>query len=43
MFADLGATPYARTVPIIDGMVEVPRGSGLGADPEEELIERFKV
>src|SRR5579872_50917 len=43
MFADLGATPYARTVPIIDGMVEVPRGTGLGADPEEELIERFKV
>jgi L-alanine-DL-glutamate epimerase-like enolase superfamily enzyme len=43
MFADLGATPYAKTVPIIDGHVELPRGPGLGADPEDELIAQFKI
>jgi L-alanine-DL-glutamate epimerase-like enolase superfamily enzyme len=43
MFANLGATPFAKAVPIIDGSIEVPRGPGLGADPEDELIARFKV
>jgi L-alanine-DL-glutamate epimerase-like enolase superfamily enzyme len=43
MFANLGATPFAKTVPIINGSIEVPRGPGLGADPEDELIEKFKV
>jgi len=42
MFCDLGGTPYAKTVPIENGAVEVPDGPGLGADPEEELIEQFK-
>ena len=42
-FADLGGTPYAKTVPIVDGAVEVPTGPGLGADPEPELIEKFKI
>ncbi len=43
MFADFGATPYAKTVPVVDGGIEVPRGSGLGADPEDELIAQFRV
>ncbi len=43
MFADLGGTPFAKTVPILDGKVELPRSAGLGADPEEELIAQFKV
>jgi L-alanine-DL-glutamate epimerase-like enolase superfamily enzyme len=43
MFANLGATPFAKTVPVIDGRIEVPQGPGLGADPEDELIARFKV
>ena len=43
MFADFGATPYAKTVPVIDGAIAVPQGPGLGADPEEELIARFRV
>ena len=43
MWANLGATPYAKTVPIAGGKVEVPRAPGLGADPEEELIAQFKV
>jgi len=42
MFCDLGGTPYGKTVPIENGAVEVPDGPGLGADPEEELIEQFK-
>jgi hypothetical protein len=43
MFADFGATPFSRTVPVINGGVEVPQGRGLGADPEDDLIAQFKV
>jgi len=43
MFADFGDTPFARTVPVINGGVEVPQGPGLGADPEDELIAQFSV
>ena len=43
MFADFGATPFAKTVPVIDGGVEVPQSPGLGADPEDDLIARFRV
>jgi L-alanine-DL-glutamate epimerase-like enolase superfamily enzyme len=43
MFADFGITPYAKTVPVVGGAIEVPRRAGLGADPEDELIERFRV
>lgn len=43
MFADFGATPFAKTVPVVNGGIEVPQGSGLGADPEDELISQYKV
>jgi L-alanine-DL-glutamate epimerase-like enolase superfamily enzyme len=43
MFAKLAATPFAKTVPVTNGGVEVPRGPGLGADPEDDLIAQFKV
>jgi len=43
MFADFGATPFSRTVPVVDGGVEVPESPGLGADPEDDLIARFRV
>jgi L-alanine-DL-glutamate epimerase-like enolase superfamily enzyme len=43
MFADFGATPFARTVPVVNGGIEVPQGPGVGADPEDELIARFRV
>jgi L-alanine-DL-glutamate epimerase-like enolase superfamily enzyme len=43
MFADFGATPYAKTVPVINGGVEVPQCPGLGADPEDDLIAQFRV
>jgi L-alanine-DL-glutamate epimerase-like enolase superfamily enzyme len=43
MFADFGATPFSKTVPVINGGVEVPQGPGLGADPEDDLIAQFRV
>jgi L-alanine-DL-glutamate epimerase-like enolase superfamily enzyme len=43
LFADLGAVPFAKTVPVVNGGIDVPVGPGLGADPEPELIERFRV
>lgn len=43
MFAELEMWPFARTVPVVGGKVEVPRGPGLGADPEDELIARYRV
>ncbi len=43
LFADVGFTAYAKTVPDQDGAVEVPDRPGLGADPEDELISRFRI
>jgi L-alanine-DL-glutamate epimerase-like enolase superfamily enzyme len=43
LFGDVGLTAYAKTVPVVDGAIDVPERPGLGADPEEEMIERFKV
>lgn len=43
LFADVGFTAYAKTVPVVDGAIDVPDGPGLGADPEHELIERFRA
>jgi L-alanine-DL-glutamate epimerase-like enolase superfamily enzyme len=43
MFCQLGGTPYARTVPVENGAVELPDRPGLGADPEDELIAQFRA
>ena len=43
MFAGFGATPSSRTVPVIHGGVEVPQGPGLGAEPEDDLISKFRL
>ena len=43
MFANLGRIPFAKTVPVVDGRIQVPDGPGLGADPEEELLSQFKI
>jgi L-alanine-DL-glutamate epimerase-like enolase superfamily enzyme len=37
MFADFGATPFSKTVPVMNGGVDVPEGPGLGAHPEDDL------
>ena len=39
----VGFTAYAKTVPLTGGAVDVPERPGLGADPEPEMIERYKV
>src|SRR5262249_3003545 len=41
-FCDLALMPFARTVPIVDGWVDIPQGAGLGADPEDDLM-RFRA
>ena len=43
LFADVAFTAYANTVPVVDGAIDVPERPGLGADPEDELIERFRA
>jgi L-alanine-DL-glutamate epimerase-like enolase superfamily enzyme len=43
LFGDVGFTAYAKTVPVVDGAIDVPERPGLGADPEHELIERFRA
>jgi L-alanine-DL-glutamate epimerase-like enolase superfamily enzyme len=30
-------------VPVVDGAIDLPERPGLGADPEQELIERFRA
>jgi L-alanine-DL-glutamate epimerase-like enolase superfamily enzyme len=40
LYVELQHTPYAQSVPIVDGRVYVPQGAGLGADPEDSLISR---
>jgi L-alanine-DL-glutamate epimerase-like enolase superfamily enzyme len=43
LFAEVGYTAYAKSVPVENGVVEVPDRPGLGADPEDEMISRFGV
>jgi L-alanine-DL-glutamate epimerase-like enolase superfamily enzyme len=42
-FCDLGHTPYGKSVPIVNGTVEIPDLPGLGPDPDAELLERFRA
>ena len=37
------AVAYAKTVPVVNGAIDVPDRPGLGADPEEDMIDRFRV
>jgi L-alanine-DL-glutamate epimerase-like enolase superfamily enzyme len=43
LFGDVGFTAYAKSVPVIDGAIDVPDSPGLGADPEEDMIDRFRA
>jgi L-alanine-DL-glutamate epimerase-like enolase superfamily enzyme len=43
LFAEVGFIAYAKPVPVVDGAIDVPDRPGLGADPEHELIERFRA
>jgi L-alanine-DL-glutamate epimerase-like enolase superfamily enzyme len=35
--------PFGTTLPIVDGHIAVPDGPGLGADPEPELLEKYRL
>ena len=37
-FCDLGHVPYGASVPIENGLVQIPDMPGLGPDPDEELM-----
>ena len=41
-FCDLAHVPYAASVPIRNGSVQIPDMPGLGPDPDEALM-RYKV
>ena len=43
LFADVAFVAYSKTVPDANGGVDVPDRPGLGADPETELLEQFKI
>jgi L-alanine-DL-glutamate epimerase-like enolase superfamily enzyme len=43
LFGDIAFTPYAKTVAVENGAVNLPERPGLGADPEPEMLEQFKV
>ena len=43
LFADVAFVPYTKTVPDVNGAVEVPDRPGLGADPEMDMMEKFRV
>jgi L-alanine-DL-glutamate epimerase-like enolase superfamily enzyme len=43
LFADVAWVAYSKTVPDQNGGIDVPDGPGLGADPEEDMIAKFKV
>jgi L-alanine-DL-glutamate epimerase-like enolase superfamily enzyme len=43
LFGDVAFTAYSKTVPVENGGVDTPERPGLGADPEPEMIERYKV
>ena len=43
LFADVAYVAYSKTVPDLNGAVEVPDRPGLGADPEEDMIAKFRV
>lgn len=38
LYVDLRHTPYAHSVPVVDGRVVIPDAPGLGADPETIFI-----
>jgi L-alanine-DL-glutamate epimerase-like enolase superfamily enzyme len=43
LFADVAFVAYSKTVPDVNGAVEVPDRPGLGADPEEDIIAKFRI
>lgn len=42
-FGDLGASPYHDAVRARDGRMQVPEGAGLGIEPDQAVIERYRL
>ena len=42
-FCDLAHVPYAKSVPIVNGTVEIPDAPGLGPEPDAELLAEFRI
>jgi L-alanine-DL-glutamate epimerase-like enolase superfamily enzyme len=43
LFADVAFITYSKSVPDVNGAVEVPDRPGLGADPEEDMLLKYRV
>ena len=43
LFAQVDYVAYSKTVPDANGGVDVPETPGLGADPEEDMIAKYKI
>ena len=43
LFAQVDYVAYSKTVPEANGGVDVPETPGLGADPEEDMIAKYKI
>jgi D-galactarolactone cycloisomerase len=42
-FVELGASPMGDAVEVNNGMIAVPRGAGLGRDPDPQVLAKFRV
>jgi len=42
-FVDLGANPLGESIEVKNGRIVLPRGPGLGRDPDPEIVERYRV
>jgi L-alanine-DL-glutamate epimerase-like enolase superfamily enzyme len=42
-YCDLEASPMGEYFDLVDGCLRVPQGPGLGVDPDEEVIARYRV
>lgn len=43
LWMDMEANPFAPYVHAVNGMLSVPPGPGLGCDPDEEIMTRYRV
>ena len=42
-YCDLGASPLGEAIAVNDGRITLPRGPGLGRDPDPDVLARFRV
>jgi L-alanine-DL-glutamate epimerase-like enolase superfamily enzyme len=42
-YTDLGANPLGDAIAVKNGRIALPRGPGLGCDPDPEVVERYRV